>query len=190
MKKRVHLLVTALVGTLVLAPQGWAAQVSEAKGKIILRTGILERTLDLARGNGITGTIAVKGKPTCSGRVPELLLTISRAEPNRRPDAFQPGAGSELDSHTTFNRILTPDFLDDKRLGQTVAWVEPVTPNGADLASACGAATYHLEQPTALFANQPLGTFTGRQLRKGTLKLSLPKLGQEIVEVKPLGKPG
>ena len=39
---------------------------------------------------------------------------------------------------------------------------------------------------TACFADKPLGTFTGKQLQQGALKLTLPPLGQEIVEVKPL----
>ena len=41
-------------------------------------------------------------------------------------------------------------------------------------------------QLTALFADKPMGTFTGKQLQDGTLTLALPKLGQEIVEVRPL----
>jgi hypothetical protein len=41
-------------------------------------------------------------------------------------------------------------------------------------------------QLTALFANKPLGTFTGKRLQAGALTLALPKLGQEIIELKPL----
>lgn len=38
-------------------------------------------------------------------------------------------------------------------------------------------------QLTALFSNKELGKFTGAQLRKGELHLSLPVYGQEIIEV-------
>ncbi len=41
-------------------------------------------------------------------------------------------------------------------------------------------------QLTARLADKPLGSFTGKQLQNGALRLALPQLGQEIVEVKPL----
>jgi hypothetical protein len=148
MKKRVGLFLVALTGTLAFVPVAQGAQISAVKGKIILRAGILERTLDLGRGRGITGTISVKGKPTGSAPVPELLLTVWRGEPNRRPDAFKPGVGGEFESNKTFDKILTPEFLDDKLLGQTVAWVEPIALNGAELAAAFGPATHAITTET------------------------------------------
>ncbi len=37
----------------------------------------------------------------------------------------------------------------------------------------------------ALFKNRDLGTYTGTQLQAGAMQLSLPKYGQEIVELSP-----
>jgi hypothetical protein len=41
-------------------------------------------------------------------------------------------------------------------------------------------------QVIALLADKPLGRFSGRQLQNGALRLQLPSLGQEIVELKTL----
>jgi len=46
-------------------------------------------------------------------------------------------------------------------------------------------ATYRV---TALFAGRELGRYSGSQLQSGILKLSLPPLGQEILEIAPAGK--
>ncbi len=40
---------------------------------------------------------------------------------------------------------------------------------------------------TARFQEKPLGTLTGRQLQDGHLRLSVPPLGQEILELSPAG---
>jgi hypothetical protein len=40
-------------------------------------------------------------------------------------------------------------------------------------------------QLKALFTAKDLGTFTGRELIKGELKLELPQYGQEIIELSP-----
>jgi len=119
-----------------------AAEISATRGKVLLRAGILERTLDFSQGKGVTGTVSVDGKPAVSAPLPELLLTVSRAEPNRRPDSFKAGVGGEFRSNDTFNKTVTPEFLDDKRLGQSVGWVEPLALNGADLSAAFGPATH------------------------------------------------
>lgn len=42
---------------------------------------------------------------------------------------------------------------------------------------------------TALFAERSLGDFTGRQLQAGSVELSLPAYGQEIIELTPAGDP-
>lgn len=39
---------------------------------------------------------------------------------------------------------------------------------------------------TAVLSGRPLGRFTGKQLREGALTLSLPALGQEILELSPV----
>ena len=39
-------------------------------------------------------------------------------------------------------------------------------------------------QVIALLADKPLGRFSGRQLQDGALRLQLPPLGQEILELK------
>jgi hypothetical protein len=142
MKKQFRTFLGALICVLALIIHVRAAEISAADGKISLRAGILERTLDLSSGKGVTGAISVDGKPAVSTPLPELLLTVSRAEPNRRPDSFKPGVGGEFQSRDTFNKTATPEFLDDKRLGQSVGWVEPFALNGADLGAAFGPATY------------------------------------------------
>ncbi|MGZ4987335.1 MAG: hypothetical protein ACXWBP_04765, partial [Limisphaerales bacterium] len=41
-------------------------------------------------------------------------------------------------------------------------------------------------QLRACFGDKPLGVFTGKQLQNGALKLALPAIGQEIIEVRPV----
>ena len=142
MIKPIRTFLGALICVLALIIHVRAAEISAANGKISLRAGILKRTLDLSRGKGVTGTISVDGKPAVSTPLPELLLTVSRAEPNRRPDSFKAGVGGEFQCRDTFNKPATPEFLDDKRLGQSVGWVEPLAFNSADLGAAFGPATY------------------------------------------------
>jgi len=144
MKKRFRACLVALACVLALILHVRAAEISTTGGKISLRAGILKRTLDLSQGKGVTGTISVDGQLAVSTPQPEFLLTVSRAEPNRRPDSFKAGVGGEVQSHDTFNKTATPEFLDDKRLGQSVGWVEPLALNAADLAAAFGPATYKI----------------------------------------------
>ena len=144
MKHLLRTLFGVFTCAVALIPPGQAAV---ADGKLRLRAGILERPLQLSQGR-VTGTLLVDGKAVVSTPAAEFSLTISRAEPNWRPDSFKPGVGGEFKSNDTFSKTLTPEFLDDKRLGQSVGWVEPVTLNSAELGVGFGPATYKTSRDT------------------------------------------
>jgi hypothetical protein len=127
MKRQLRTFPAILLCSLAFAAQAPAGKISERGSEITLRAGILERTVRLDRGQWAAGTISVDGTPAVSTPFPELLLRISCAEPNRRPDSFKAGTGGEFNSNNTFNKTATSEFLDDKRLGQTVEWVAPLT---------------------------------------------------------------
>ena len=136
MKTLLRICLGILTFSMVLTPEVRAAEISIPGKKISLHAGILERTLDLPDGKLLSGTISVDGKPVLSAPVPEFQLTISRAQPDRRPDSFKAGVGGEFQSHTTFEKLATPDRLDDKRLGQSVGWTDPTTLDGAHVGNA------------------------------------------------------
>ena len=115
----------------LLAVRAGAGEISvdNENHKIHIRAGILERTLDLRQGGVMTESLTVAGKPVITVPTAELQMTLSLADPNRRPDQFKPGVGGEIKSEDTFKPggQLGPEYYDDRRLGQTVRWIAPVS---------------------------------------------------------------
>ncbi len=152
MKTRFCTYFNALVCMLLLVAGARGGEITTTGQKISLRAGILQRTLDISGGKVVTGTISIDHKAATSAPFSEFLLTISHAKPDRRPDSFKAGVGGEFQSHTTFNKLATPDRLDDKRIGQSVDWVDSVNIDGAhlDTASFSSATSKVMTEPNGL----------------------------------------
>ncbi len=168
LEKQLHTPLAILVCSLVVAPQTQAARISAWGSEIRLRGGLLERTLHLDPGQGARGTISVDGKPAAAAPFAEFRLRVSCAEPNRRPDSFKAGAGGESKSNDTFGKTVTPEFLDDKRLGQTVSWTAPLVLDAGELGAAFGPPTHQVtaesngaKQLTVTFPAKATGPLPG-----------------------------
>ena len=72
--------------------------------KLRLQAGILQRMIDIAGGELATTSLTVAGQEILAARAQEFTVTISRAEPNRRPPGLKPGAEGTIDSVKMFAR--------------------------------------------------------------------------------------
>jgi hypothetical protein len=119
--------------------------------EVRISAGILERALDLTNGNLRTVHLRVNGQELLAGPAFEVSVTITRAEPNARPQGLQPGEGGSIDSVKTFQpgQHVDPAAYDDARLGQTTRWVEPVRIQASRWADSFALAAPQVSAPRA-----------------------------------------
>ena len=67
----------------------------------------------------MTTSLRVDGRELLNGAIPEIMFTVSRAEPNRRPRGLRPGNDTPLQSKRTFTyyggKRLDPARWEDRR---------------------------------------------------------------------------
>ena len=110
------------------ASAGTAAEIASVGDTVTLRAGLLSRAVRMGGRRVETSSILVDGHELLAGPIPEVLFTVSRAEPNRRPVGLRPGEGKPLDSERTFTyyggRPMDPARWEDRQ-PEATRWVDP-----------------------------------------------------------------
>lgn len=114
-----------------------------------LQTGILQRTIDLSDGNVATRSLEIAEHEVLSPGSRDFAVTLSRAEPNRRPAGLKPRTGGAIDSVATFSpgKSIDPAAFDDRKLGLDVQWVDPVTIQSAHWSGVVGSLHRQVSHP-------------------------------------------
>lgn len=120
-----------LAAVLTLLPGGRAAAECVVDGNsATLRAGQLSRRIDIGGQRLQTTSLRVDGQELLAGAVPEVLFTVHRAEPNRRPLGLKAGQGTPVQSERTFTyyggKPLDPARWEDQR-PEATRWTDAVT---------------------------------------------------------------
>lgn len=94
--------------------------------KVILRAGILSRTIYTSGRRLLTTSIQVNGHELLAGPIPEAVFRVRRAEPNLRPRGLKLGEGATVQSEQTFSGgKLDPARWEDRR-PEATHWIDAV----------------------------------------------------------------
>jgi hypothetical protein len=99
-------------------------------GTVTLPAGLMSREIHTGGHRLATTSIRVDGQEVLAGPIPEVLFTVHRANPNRRPIGLKAGEGALVQSEKTFTyyggKPMDPARWEDRR-PEATRWTDATT---------------------------------------------------------------
>lgn len=131
--RRTALSLAALLLPTVLLPAVLASESAAGDGEIVLRAGLLARTISTEGGDLSTADLSVAGQSLLARPGEEFSARFQFASPNREPVGLTREEAGEIVTRAGFQKTDVLTVVDRARKDQqTVRWVEPITIRSGD----------------------------------------------------------